>query len=240
MIVKDFNDNEELSLEEFLIICDGFGEMKGKEDYEKFYIPLIRLANNKNLLIDFLNNGLENPDQFQLEKSYSMQSLTLADREHYDVRVNFWPTNSEFNINDNSVAEFFAYNFAHDHNFDLITTGYTNNGYITDIYNYTYDNYDIGEQVPLNFDGTYELTKGRIMLYESSKDIHIQFPPKELAISINILPKQKAKNLQYSFDVDKNIIKSIIKAGSPAFNLKTVLNSIGDADLIKLFNQTYQ
>lgn len=237
MIVKDFIDSEELSLEDFLDICDDFGEIKSKKDYEKFFIPLIRLANNNNLLIDFLNSGLTNPDKFQFDKSYSMQSLALAEREHYDIRMNFWPTSNEFDISNKSVSEFFAYYFPHDHNFDLITTGYTQNGYVTDIYNYTYDRYEPGDEVDLEFNGRYELTKGRIMLYESSKDIHTQFPPNQLAISINVLPKQKSRTLQYSFDLENKKVNSIIKSGTPDYSLKAVLDSIDDKDLIKLFNQ---
>lgn len=240
MVIKDYTDNEKLSLQEFLDICDSFGEVQNKVDYEKFYLPLIRLANNENLLIDFLNDGLQQPENFQLGTSYSMQSLALAEREYYDVRMNFWPTDNEFNISDSSIAGFFAYNFAHDHNFDLITTGYSKNGYITDIYNYIYGSYFIGEHVDITFDGRYELKKGRVMFYESSKDIHIQIPPKEFAISINILPKRRNKSLQYSFDIENKTIKSVIKEGSLEFNLKAIIDSVGDPDLIKLFKQTYK
>ena len=121
MIIDHIYSEEELSLDEFCHICDEIGEFKGVDDLMKVAKPLVELANNKNLLVNFLNSELSELDKYQNNSNYNIQSLSLAKRIYYDVRMNFWPTSAEYKLENKEVRNFFAYEFAHDHNFDFIT-----------------------------------------------------------------------------------------------------------------------
>lgn len=233
MIIKNVDSTKKLSLEEFCHICDQIGEFKDIEDLMKVAKPLVELANNENLLIDFLISELSDLALYQENSTYNIQSLNLATRENYNVRMNFWPTSTEYQLENKNVMSFFAYEFAHDHNFDFITVGYTPRGYETDIYNYSYKELNAGDDIDLTFVGRFELKKGMVMIYEKSKDIHTQFPPQEFAISINLIPKQSNANTQYSIDLESKKINTVIQEGSPLFSLKKLVESIGDKYLIE-------
>ena len=237
MIIEKIDSQGKLGLNEFCKICDGFGAFTSSDDLKKVAKPLIELANNDDLLVDFLNEQLADVETYQKNSFYNIQSLILAKRKHYDVRMNFWPSAQEYQLEDKNVSTFFAYEFAHDHNFDFITTGYTPGGYETDIYLYNYQEFEVGDSADLSFHGRFELTKGTVMIYEKSKDIHTQLPPKQFAISINIIPKQFNINTQYGFDLESGTVSSVIQEGSPLFSLRKLLEGIGNQTLIDNFER---
>lgn len=234
MIVRDVKTENVLTLEEFCEVCDSVGPIETIEDYEKIAEPLVELANNKNLLLEFLHKELSCIESYQKDNTYNIQSLGLVRRKHYDVRMNFWPSSSDYALEEEHVKSFFAYGFPHDHNFHFITTGYTHHGYLTDIYEYDYESLQVGEMVKLGYIGSYELSKGKVMIYEKSKDIHTQFPPETMAISINVIPRQKNQNTQYGFDLEENKVLTIVEEGSPLHRLSLILDQLGNQKLAQL------
>lgn len=239
MIVKNIKTKRVLTLDEFCEVCDGVGLIETAEDYEKIAEPLVALANNESLLLDFLCKQLSCIESYQVDNTYNVQSIALSRRENYDVRMNFWPSSFDYDLEDKHIKDFFAYDFPHDHNFHFITTGYTRHGYFTHIYDYDYDLFEVGDSVKLNHVGHYELAKGRVMIYEKSKDVHTQFPPEAMAISINVIPKQVNKNNQYVFNVNESKISAIVEEGSPLHSLSFILSKLGNKDLVDLFEARF-
>jgi hypothetical protein len=160
---------------------------------------LKELANNKTFLLDLLFAELTDAAEFQSANLYGPQVLILHRAEKYFVRANVWKPISEM---EKAVPDF-QYDVCHDHNFDILTVGYFGPGYRARTY--TYDASTVvgalGEKVELIPGGIFTLDLGKVALYRAKKDVHIQLPPDELSISLNVIPRNsKTDELQWQFD----------------------------------------
>ena len=210
------NNDASISFNEFIESLNKiikFGKEESILDCVKY---LALLANNDNFFLDFLNMELTNNIlNFQSTNTYSEQSFILYDCDDYYVRMTFWPVLSNNVSVRNSQNQLFSYGLVHDHNFSLLTAGYKGDGYTTKIWEYDYDKV-IGiqnEEIDITFLEETILTKGKIMYYRPSKDIHAQFPPiKEDSLAINIILKslKQFDNRQYEFDINRSRIKKIL------------------------------
>lgn len=176
-----------------------------------------QLANNKSLLEDFIINELKNIDSFQINNPYSSQSLNLyLEPGKFFIRANVWLPDMNFHkVNGKEEKRLFAYYQAHDHNFDFMTIGYCGSGYWTDIYEYNHSHVQgyIGEKVDIKFLETTQLSKGKIMIYRGSKDIHIQRCPDEFSISLNLMaPAPLPVRDQFMFNIETSTVSSIIRS----------------------------
>lgn len=111
----------------------------------------------------------------------------------------------------------YTYDIPHNHNFDLLTVGYYGSGYETEIYELN-DEKVVGypgEDVELAFLERTKLPKGKAMFYRSFKDVHVQLPPTELSVSLNLLFRDEKINGrdQYSFNVEKKKIIGSLSGG---------------------------
>jgi hypothetical protein len=181
---------------------------------------LAALAANKHLLRDKINAALKHPAQFQQGNLYTDTSLMLwsnSDQGHSDkrffVRANIWVAPKVYANNATLDAELKAYQIAHNHNFSLLTAGYWGPGYSTDIYDLDVDTMagQVGEKVGLRFQQSVTLAEGSVLFFRRFRDVHIQHPPPQLSISLNLIPLEKGKAWaeQYDFDVDKQTITAV-------------------------------
>ncbi len=181
---------------------------------------LKELSNNKNFLIDKLNQELMDFGKFQSHNTYSAQTLTLGGGKNYAVRANMWlpRENNEPNSTESWENKLYAYSLPHDHNFSFLTVGYWGSGYNTTIYEYDSEKI-IGyptEKVDIRFLEETTLPEGKVMFYRASKDIHTQEEPKDFSISLNLLiisPEVHIKN-QYWFDLKDSSIKNYVQTSS--------------------------
>ncbi|WP_337243642.1 hypothetical protein [Luteimonas sp. gir] len=185
------------------------------ELWAKFYALYL----NRNLLTDFFNEGLLDTSKFQFGNNYSGQSFLIVKKPGYYIRANVWPPAV---YRGEAVAEeqfnrFYVYGdrYAHDHNFDFLTIGYYGPGYVTDLYTYDHRSVrgDVGEAVDLLSEGRHVLSEGSMLLFEKSKDVHVQFPPDQLTISLNFIPDLIPTRRQVMFDVEK---KRVVKTEFPS------------------------
>ena len=100
---------------------------------------------------------------------------------------------------------------AHTHNFTLLTTLYSGTGYETDVYEWTpSDSEDpqAGDTVMLRSCGREKLTAGTVMFYRAFQDAHVQYPPQEYSVSINLLVHPTAEDTrdQHFFDVTNSTL----------------------------------
>ena len=170
--------------------------------------PLLRaLANDRDLVVRKLNHHIEN----YLSEGVmpSTQSLLLGGDNDFYVRANVWPAISDM-ASGRAYQDQFAYNLAHDHNFSFMTVNYIGSGYETEIYEYDYDKIEgqIGEAVDLRFLEKVRFGPGVVMLYRASRDVHVQHPPAELTITLNLMiahPEVRMRD-QFFFDLSTSTI----------------------------------
>lgn len=195
---------------EFDKFLDELDEMGSKlfsdENLERTVELLQRLQANRHFLTAYIRKYILDLE-LQASNPYTGQILILAEREHFIVRAPIWVP-----MNEMTDARMFAYDFPHDHDFDLLTIGYVGSGYSTDIYEYDCRNVSgsDGEVVELGLRETYQLSEGSSLLMRANKDIHTQRPPDELSVSLNILKSSGRTNKQFSFDIENgSIVKPV-------------------------------
>ncbi|WP_313244798.1 hypothetical protein [Stenotrophomonas rhizophila] len=198
-ITWDLETDASISLGELIVFLDAQGGRVLTDDLDSAAMMLRRLYNNRTFLSETLLQQLANPAAFKAMNPYTPQVFMLHRTEHYFIRAAVW-TPPEGRTGE----EIFFYEDPHDHNFELLTLGYEGPGYETVLYEYDHDQVvgDVGEIVDVRFLERTRLSRGRVMFYRDSKDIHVQFPSDDFSISINVVVPKMQMNRQYSFDMD--------------------------------------
>jgi hypothetical protein len=202
----------------------------GDQDSLLSAAPMLKaLANDRALVVRELNNLIANPVP-SLRWS-TVQSVLLGQGTGFYLRANIWPAHTDM-MNARAYQNQIAYNVAHDHNFTFMTVVHLGPGYETDLYEYDYERVAgyVGEQVDLEFRQKTRFTPGHVMLYRASRDAHVQYPPEELTITLNLmLSGPELDRDQYQFDLNSRTISSV---GDPRaagrLSLVTLAGLIGD------------
>ncbi|MDC9596773.1 hypothetical protein [Xenorhabdus anantnagensis] len=161
---------------------------------------LYSYAANKEEIISFICSDLRDPTQFQKENDMQAPTYLIYKDKRISIRMVVWlPLKNQFDF----VP--LPYGKAHDHDFDFWTVNFFGNGYKTSLYDYN-DN-DIngteGESVTLNFSGDRMLSStGNVMFYRRNKDVHIQYPPKDFCVSLNLIVQPETKVSQNKLILD--------------------------------------
>src|SRR5450830_1271706 len=130
------NSEEKICLEEFNEYYEKYVDNNDFESIINLAEPLRKLSNNKKLGMDFLSRYLLNPDQQESINKYSSKSFILAVKEKYILRLNIWMESKLFLGTTKLEDNIYSYEFAHNHNFNLLTIGYFGSGYWTEIYEF--------------------------------------------------------------------------------------------------------
>ncbi|GAC1622834.1 MAG: hypothetical protein NVS9B10_07220 [Nevskia sp.] len=163
---------------------------------------LAALANDRELVVRELNRLVAS--EFRSSALSSAQSLFLGRRNGFYVRANVWPSSADV-ASGRLYQDQFSYEVAHDHNYDFLTVPYCGPGYVTEIHEY--DPADMegypGEAVDLRFLERTCFQAGTAMLYRASRDVHIQFPPEDLSVTLNLMLETSSagRRHQYYFDL---------------------------------------
>ncbi len=170
--------------------------------------PMLKgLANDRNLVVSRLNEYVEK--SFSMPGLASAQTILIGSGKNFYVRANLWPSVADVGAG-KMYQDQFSYNIAHDHNFSFLTVGYHGPGYETDIYEYDYDKVEgyVGEPVEMQFLEKVRFSAGMAMYYRASRDLHIQYPPSEMTITLNLMLSPPAVRLreQYEFDLNTRTI----------------------------------
>lgn len=190
--------------------------------------PLLkRLSNNRDFLGRYIIEQLQVRCADQMaHNSYGIQVVMLHRGPHFFIRANFWPGREDSLVR-TSGAENFFYGVPHDHNFSFVTVGYSGPGYWSDYYEY--DRRSVagypGEAVSLAFVERSRLSTGRVLLYRAHRDVHCQFPPDALSVSLNIIPTSPDANWsdQFRFDLDRGHIAGILSTMPSAMLMRLAL-----------------
>ena len=170
--------------------------------------PMLRaLANDRTLVVRHINQEIEN--SFKASYLPSAQTIFLGGGTDFYVRAAVWPSSAAVS-GGRLYQDKFAYHTAHDHNFTFLTVNYLGPGYETEIYEYDYETIEghAGESVDLRFLEKVRFGQGSVMLYRANRDVHIQYPPEELSVTLNLmisLPEVRGRD-QYYFDTARKTI----------------------------------
>lgn len=206
---------------------------------------LARLAANRTFLGDLALERLEAGFVRAGGQGYSPQVLMLGDaRPGWFMRANIWPSRHEAVMRDSGEAAF-AYGLPHDHNFDFLTIGYHGRGYRSDHYELDPARVTgtIGEQVDLRFVESSVLHIGRVMHYRARRDVHCQYAPETLSVSINLMhsaPHQRWQD-QFQYDVERGRIARVLTActADTLVRLALALDPANSRDVIENMAQDH-
>lgn len=204
---------------------------------------LAALSMNETLVKDAIEAQIDAFLQGTRQISYTPQSIVLGGGDGYYVRANIWTPPRLSGAIKEQEEKIFSYRLAHDHNFAFLTAGHFGSGYRTEIFEYDPDQIVgfIGEEVDLTLLEQTQLPKGKVMFYRKRRDIHIQHPPEELSISLNLMlvSDESQNSEQYFFDTERRIISGIPEAAYVyrRASLATLLGEIGDHASIPLLEQ---
>ncbi len=200
--------------------------------------PMLRaLANDRALVVNELNRRIES--YFASVPVPSAQTLMLGHGEDFYVRANIWPAIGDM-ANGRAYQDQFAYNIAHDHNFSFLTVSYLGPGYETELYEYDYDKVEgyVGEPVDVRFVRKAKFGTGAVMLYRASRDVHVQYAPEELTITLNLmvaLPESRTRD-QFYFDLATKTISGYPNElqASVRASFVRLAGHVGDANTAQL------
>jgi len=201
-------DNDEIvTLEEFIDYVHSHVDLQDLDSVAAAAPKFRSLANDRGLVVRHLNRQVK--ENFRSQVIPSAQALFLGDGRDFYVRANVWPSYADI-ASGRVYQDQFSYNLAHDHNYSFMTVGYHGPGYLTEIYEYDFDKIvgNAGEPVDLRFIERIHFTNGKVMLYRASKDVHTQFPPDELGVTLNFMvatPEVRVRD-QFFFDIEKRTL----------------------------------
>lgn len=126
------------------------------------------------------------------------------------VRANIWLPIQAGKRTEQFEKRLYAYDLPHDHNFSFLTVGYFGPGYVTDIYQYDHSRCVgyLDEPVELEHQGRYQLIPGRIIEFRSGRDVHIQYVPESVSVSLNLLCRNPKSDWQqqYIFNLERSTV----------------------------------
>ena len=185
------------SVEAMQIIAGEFQQLGANREFirDALLAELRRIANERHLA------------------TFAPQSFTIHRAPPFSLRLNLWlpPEGSARKVE--QEARIYSYGRAHDHNFSLLTVGVAGVGYKTRIYEYNahaIDGYD-GEPVELTYLEDTILPVGKAMIYRPHHDVHVQIPPEQASMSLNLLIEEKeiVDTPQFFFDLPTSTVVTI-------------------------------
>lgn len=190
---------------------------------------LLGLSQRKGLVAEVLNGFLSNYLDIGYNREVEHQSLILGVRGHFAIRLNIWvPARDSLGAEAAGLenrAHF--YGIAHNHNFDFLTVGIHGAGYRTQLFECERRNRHgaAGERVSIMPCEETRLPEGKLMLYHAFTDVHIQHPPEELSMSLNVLVDNRDYRLepQLQFDIEEGRILSQVHE-SRAFRMASIFD----------------
>jgi hypothetical protein len=199
-------DTSPIGVDEFIAAAHKAHKGDAMETMQSVAGKLQRLGANREFIRDALLGELSRISSQRHLVTFAPQSFTIYRDSPFSLRLNLWlpPTGSSRKVA--QEARIFSYDRAHDHNFSLLTVGVAGPGYKTRIWEYeprSIKGYS-GEPVEMTYLEDTMLPLGKAMIYRPSRDIHIQIPPDQPSMSLNLLIAEKeiVEVPQYFFDLN--------------------------------------
>lgn len=200
--------------------------------------PLFQgLANDRELVVKRINEQVK--ARFRNQAIASAQVIYLGEGRDFYLRANVWPSHADI-AGGRVYQDQFSYHLAHDHNYNFMTVGYHGPGYVTEIHEYDHDRLEgfPGEKVDFRFLERTLFGRGMVMLYRASRDVHIQYPPEDLSVTLNFMiatPEVRSRD-QYFFDLEKRTLLDYPAElyGSRRVSILKMAGQVGNGDTRQL------
>lgn len=140
-------------------------------------------------------------------------SMILFRGNGYVVRVNVWPALDQDKLFGKQAGSLYAYGLPHNHNYSFLTGVVLGGGYETTIC--SWKNVDTrlqeGDEAVITEPKNIFVEPGGVYLYEKFTDVHIQIPPKDLTVTLNLMltKEETLQHPQFVFDLDNRRIHSL-------------------------------
>ena len=234
-------DGAPIGLDELVEALDaGDVDARDEDGFAALGPLLARLGCNRDFLAELAIDELKGRCEGQHRgNGYGAQVFLLRPPNgRYVLRANFWPARGDPLVRASGAAAFY-YGLPHDHTFPFLTYGYLGPGYWSDYFEYDVDALAgvPGEDAGLRFVEHSRLEPGKLMLYRTRRDIHVQLPPDDFSVSLNILGADPAQPWldQYRFDIGRGVIaEGLTCTGSEAL-LAVAAHIANGADLAAAF-----
>lgn len=213
----NFSNNNSISIAEYCEWMEANVDFRDEASVLASASTFHQLSNNRTLLEEIITSSLkteaEGIQQFNVYTDATF-ILAMSRNKPFFVRANVWKKPQARNGTHDWENQHYSYLLAHDHNFDFMTVGYHGLGYRTEIYEYDKEAISgyIGEKIELRFLEDTRLECGKVMFYRKSKDVHVQHPPEQLSISLNLMMRctDQHTRQQFEFDVQNSKIKNYL------------------------------
>lgn len=210
-IILETRPSGSLSVEDFIAYVENDVSLESPEALAQASDRFAMLASDADLVARLFNERIKRCLDGDQGARYTPQSVAFGQGKGFFLRANIWTPlriTGSFRSQEERV---FSYRNTHDHNFTFMTVGYFGGGYETDLFEYDPSKVRgfVGERVELVPLGRERLHPGRVMVFRESVDVHKQFPPDELSISLNLMV-MKPDGLvadQYEFDLASSTIR---------------------------------
>lgn len=216
MRVENVGFQEPIDIADFSSIVSDIYVQDDPETIWALREPLAALARNQELL---LSEMLRCHDE-RVERSLITEQPTyfiIRDEPGWSLRITIWLPESRTDGIRAIENYAFAYDYPHDHNFDLLTTTLFGEGYETEVFEHLGIPSDVkvGDIVEAVSLGRRQLTPGTVFFYEGCKDVHIQTPVNSITLALNFLPHSPLNRgrAQYAYAIKENDQLEIL--GSP-------------------------
>lgn len=239
--IIDLQSDEALELDEFYSYIAGNVRPGDQDSMLEHAWALRALANNRDFLLSAYHDELKAYFRGERSNEHQPQSLPLKSSGDFFVRANIWLPIEVGKRTEEFEKRLYAFELPHDHNFSFLTVGYFGPGYETDIYTYQHDacvGY-LNEEVECDFQGRYRLSPGRIIHFKSGRDVHVQYVPDEICVSLNLLSRNPKSDWQqqYIFDVqNKRLIGGAGDVLSNRLFLVEVAGTLGNDETVGLLH----
>lgn len=238
MAISTFCETTQIiDIDEFVDFVDSKIDINEDESIISASTMLQALANNRDMLIEAFNRDLLRYD-LEAGVSYSQSSciLGVGKKKGFVVRANMWPPIGHPGLKTVENA-LFSYELPHSHNFSFLTANYFGPGYETDIWECA----DcgslhgiIGEKVSIKYLERTKLEPGKQMFFRRQQDVHVQHPPEEFSISLNLLvmTEQDCLTEQFEFNTEFGRISGFPGGSSCSKRvfLMDIAGKIGDVE----------
>lgn len=208
------NDLSDLiSVEEMIGRLPECERFRGRDRYAYIADLMAKTTGEVQYIEDHIKKLFDTRADYQISDGYADASLLLGGTKDYALRLVKWHPISMITLPDIQRVGL-AYDFLHNHDFNLVTKGILGDGYETDVYRCDPKMIAgaVGEKVDLRYQGRFKLSSGTVMWYEKFFDVHDQFPPKSPSLSFNVIPVEpETEYAQFAFDLEKGEISSFTR-----------------------------
>jgi hypothetical protein len=226
-----------VSLAEFMAYVEHEVELEAPDGILAAASMFRALAKDRSLVVDQINEEIRNLSNREVPPP---QVAFEARGRGFTVRASLWPSAAD-TASGRVYESDFSHHLAHDHNYDFLTMGYYGPGCTSEIYRYdpaSIEGY-VGEVVNLEFAERAHLGPGQMMFYRRHRDVHVQLPPADLSITLNLLvwpSHPEACTDRYYFDLGTQPLAAFPREAdsSRRISLMNMAARIGDAETREL------